>query len=111
MGPNLHDILRVQLYNQVEGTCNGRHGYIVSIVSMDQVGAGRVHDSYGRVSFEVKYKAIVLKPFKNEVMDAVVESVNKMGFFANVGPLQVFVSNHVYLKGVSIHIYIGVAHP
>ena len=91
----MKDILRVQLYRQVEGTCSGRHGYIVSIVSMEDVGAGRVHDSYGYVSFDVRYTAIVMKPFKNEVMDAVVDSVNKMGFFANVGPLQVFVSNHV----------------
>lgn len=96
LGPNLHDILRVELHRQVEGTCSGRDGYIVAIVSMDEVGNGRVHDSYGYVSFNVKYKAIVLKPFKNEVLDAVVETVNKMGFFANVGPLQVFVSNHVF---------------
>lgn len=85
----------MQLYRQVEGTCSGRHGYIVAIVGMDATGHGKVHDSYGYVSFQVRYTAIVLKPFKNEVMDAVVDNVNKMGFFANVGPLQVFVSNHV----------------
>ncbi len=94
LGPNLEDIIRVQLYRQVEGTCSGRHGYIVAIVSMDDVGKGTVHDSYGYVSFNVRYTAIVLKPFKNEVMDATVDNANKMGFFANVGPLTVFVSNH-----------------
>lgn len=34
-------------------------------------------------------------PKKDEVMDVVVKSVNKMGFFAEAGPLQVFVSNHL----------------
>lgn len=77
---------------------------------MEQVGTGKVHDSYGLTSFEVKYKAIVLKPFKNEVMDAVVESVNKMGFFANVGPLQVFVSNHVIFVLLDIFYNFCVAH-
>jgi DNA-directed RNA polymerase subunit E'/Rpb7 len=31
------------------------------------------------------------------VVDAVVTNVNKMGFFADVGPLSVFVSTHVSL--------------
>ena len=33
--------------------------------------------------------AVVFRPFKGEVLDAVVTTVNKMGFFAEVGPLQV----------------------
>lgn len=49
----------------------------------------------GSVEFRIKYRAIVLKPFKNEVVDAVVVTVNKMGFFAEVGPLNIFISNHV----------------
>ena len=31
---------------------------------------------------------MVFRPFKGEVLDAVVETVNKMGFFAEVGPLK-----------------------
>eukprot|EP00889_Picochlorum_renovo_P008380 jgi/Picre1/35410/NNA_002872.t1 len=34
-------------------------------------------------------------PHKGEVLDATVKSVNKMGFFAEAGPLQLFVSNHL----------------
>ena len=33
--------------------------------------------------------AVVFRPFKGEVLDAIVTTVNKMGFFAEVGPLQV----------------------
>ena len=36
-----------------------------------------------------------MRPFRGEVVDAVVTSVNKMGFFAEAGPIQVFVSNHL----------------
>lgn len=32
---------------------------------------------------------------QNEVVDAIVSVVNKMGFFADAGPLSVFVSTHV----------------
>ena len=55
------------------------------------VGKGRIIPSTGMAEFEVKYRAVVWKPFKGEVVDAVVTTVNKMGFFADVGPLSVFV--------------------
>lgn len=48
----------------------------------------------GVVTFPVRFMAVVFRPFKGEVLDAVVTTVNKMGFFAEVGPLQVFVSKH-----------------
>eukprot|EP01103_Thecamoeba_quadrilineata_P010111 TRINITY_DN2098_c0_g1_i1.p1 TRINITY_DN2098_c0_g1~~TRINITY_DN2098_c0_g1_i1.p1 ORF type:complete len:118 (-),score=20.35 TRINITY_DN2098_c0_g1_i1:133-486(-) len=56
---------------------------------------GKVQEGTGFVSFPVTYTAIVFRPFKGEVVDAVVTQVNKMGFFAEVGPLQVFVSKHL----------------
>ena len=43
----------------------------------------------------MRFNAIVFRPFKGEVLDAVVTQVNKLGFFAQVGPLQVFVSKHL----------------
>lgn len=52
-------------------------------------------DGTGFATFKVAYQAIVCRPYKGEVLDAVVTSVNKMGFFAEAGPLQIFVSNHV----------------
>lgn len=51
--------------------------------------------STGQARFKCSYTAIVMKPFKGEVVDGKVNNVNKMGFFAQVGPLQVFVSSHV----------------
>ena len=46
-------------------------------------------------TFPMRFNAIVFRPFKGEVFDAVVTQVNKLGFFAQVGPLQVFVSKHL----------------
>ena len=43
----------------------------------------------------MRFNAIVFRPFKGEVFDAVVTQVNKLGFFAQVGPLQVFISKHL----------------
>ncbi len=75
-------------------------------------------DGTGYATFTVVYKAMVCRPYKGEVVDAVVATVNKvcdataaaaaflakhvrcsallqMGFFADAGPLHIFVSNHV----------------
>merc|ERR1719387_2964293 len=49
----------------------------------------------GFVTFPIRFTAVVFRPFKGEVLDAVVTTVNKLGFFADVGPLQVFVSKHL----------------
>ena len=49
----------------------------------------------GLATFPIKYNAVVFRPFKGEVFDAVVTVVNKLGFFAQVGPLNVFVSKHL----------------
>lgn len=92
--PSIRAYLKQQLYSRVEGTCSGRLGYIVAVVSMhDEILRGLVVG--GQAEFIVKYTAIVYKPFKNEVVDGVVASVNKMGIFADVGPLTCFISTHL----------------
>lgn len=89
------DFINNKLYADVEGTCTGRYGYIIAVLSISDPGSGTVLPGVGTAEFVVKYTAIVYKPFKGEVVDGQVASVNKMGFFADVGPLQVFVSSHV----------------
>jgi DNA-directed RNA polymerase II subunit RPB7 len=97
LGASLPALLQETLLAQVEGHCTGRHGYIIAVLGHERHGHGIVQDGSetGAVEFTIKYRAIVLKPFKNEVVDAVVVTVNKMGFFAEVGPLNIFISNHL----------------
>ncbi|KAL1933264.1 hypothetical protein VTP01DRAFT_7354 [Rhizomucor pusillus] len=95
LGPNMHKQIREKLYADVEGTCTGRYGYIITVVKVGDISKGKVLPGTGLAEFNVKYQAIVFKPYKGEVVDAVVTTVNKMGFFAEVGPLNVFVSSHL----------------
>ncbi|CAE6452240.1 unnamed protein product [Rhizoctonia solani] len=94
-GPRMTQYLETKLYADVEGTCSGRFGYIIAVLGIVDVGKGMVMSGTGQAEFVTKYRAIVFKPFKGEVVDGVVTNVNKMGFFAEVGPLQVFVSSHL----------------
>lgn len=95
-GPNLRKTLAARVTDKVEGTCSGRHGYVVCVTGVTSVSQGKIRsDGSGLATFKVAFGCVTFRPFKGEVLDCVVTSVNKMGFFAEAGPLQVFVSSHV----------------
>lgn len=96
-GPRIREYLKTKLLSDVEGKCDGQYGYIICVVESGDldIGRGKIMTGRGSAEFVVKYRAIVWKPFKGEVVDAVVSTVNKMGFFADAGPLSVFVSSHL----------------
>ena len=66
---------------------------------MANSGEGIIEDS-GIVNFQISYDAILFLPFRNEVMDATVTHVNQLGFYAQVGPLQVLTA---YTSRFSLH--------
>uniref|UniRef100_A0A8W8I0R4 RNA polymerase Rpb7-like N-terminal domain-containing protein n=1 Tax=Magallana gigas TaxID=29159 RepID=A0A8W8I0R4_MAGGI len=76
-GPNLLNIVKQKLFTEVEGTCTGKYGFVIAVTTIDNIGAGTIQPSRGFVVYPVKYKAIVFRPFKGEVLDAVVTQVNK----------------------------------
>ncbi|KAJ3307130.1 DNA-directed RNA polymerase II subunit [Kappamyces sp. JEL0829] len=91
-GARIVESLHERLHAEVEGTCSGRFGYIISVVQIVSTGQGVLQANTGFAEYKIEYKAIVFKPFKNQVVDAVVTTVNKIGFWCEVGPLKVFVS-------------------
>jgi len=94
-GPNVQEILLEKLVSTVEGSCSGRYGFVVCVTDIFETGKGQIREGGGLATFPMRFNAIVFRPFKGEVFDAVVTTVNKLGFFAQVGPLQVFVSKHL----------------
>jgi DNA-directed RNA polymerase II subunit RPB7 len=93
-GPALLDTVKQMLYTSVEGTCTGKHGFVIAVTTIDNIGAGLIQSGSGFVTYPIKYKAIVFRPFKGEVLDAVVTQVNKVGIFTEIGPLSCFISRH-----------------
>lgn len=94
-GPSTTAFLEQKLHADVEGTCSGKYGYIVAVINIVSIGAGTIQPGAGLAQFVVDYKAIVYRPFKGEVVDGVIKNVGKMGIFADVGPVQVFISSHL----------------
>ena len=56
-----------------------RYGFVIAVTTIDNIGDGLIQPGRGFVVYPVKYKAIVFRPFKGEVLDAVVTQVNKVG--------------------------------
>ncbi|RKP19484.1 putative polymerase, partial [Rozella allomycis CSF55] len=95
-GPGLKQILTRSLYMEVEGKFHGQTGYIISVVNIDNISRGVIEDTFGAAKFLIKYKAIVFRPFKNQVLDGKISEVNSVmdSHVSDCGPLRVFISNH-----------------
>lgn len=72
------ETVKQKLYTEVEGTCTGKYGFVIAVTTIDQIGSGVILPGQGFVVYPVKYKAIVFRPFKGEVLDAVVKQINKV---------------------------------
>eukprot|EP00871_Galdieria_phlegrea_P002906 jgi/Galph1/3616/GphlegSOOS_G2247.1 len=92
---NLKENLIQGLMDEVEGTVSGRFGFVVSVLEvMQPLPKGILREGLGFAVFPLKYQALVFRPFKGEVLDAIVTNVTRHGIFAQVGPLTIFVSRH-----------------
>ncbi|ELA41102.1 uncharacterized protein VICG_01895 [Vittaforma corneae ATCC 50505] len=92
LGQNIQSLIQEYLLKKVEGTCTSS-GYIISVLGIDGISEGKVLLT-GHISFDVEYQAVVLKPTSGEIVDAPIVSSTKMGYFASVGPLSIFISNY-----------------
>ena len=91
--------LESKLYSDVEGTCSGQFGYIIAVVSMSDIGNGIVLPGSGQAEFVARYRAIVFKPFKGEVVDGVVNNVTKVRQFTFFkGPKTLIISRWVFSR-------------
>ncbi len=56
----------------------GRHGFVIAVTTIDNIGLGMLQSGRGVALYPVKYKAIVFRPFKGEILDAMIMQVNKV---------------------------------
>ncbi|KAL0216767.1 hypothetical protein P9112_008951 [Eukaryota sp. TZLM1-RC] len=95
----LRDTLELKLREAIEGKVNSTYGYILMLLGLDSVGQGRVSPDTGDVVFTVHFRALVFKPFKNEVVDGHVIGTASEGIHVSVGPLRIFIHRLNLPKG------------
>ena len=97
LGPKLRKKVFEQLMEEVEGKCLGKHGYVIRLLDLDPtaIQPGKIDNDNGSVNVTVTYSAIMLRPFKNEVVDTIVfNAADDNGFFARVGPLEIYIHKY-----------------
>lgn len=79
----------------MEGQCFGDEGYVLAITQIIEASYGFVNDDDGSATYHMRYRALVFKPFRNEVLDAVVSNVTENGITCSIGPFSVIVAFEV----------------
>jgi DNA-directed RNA polymerase II subunit RPB7 len=90
---DLKNLLKAKLIEKVQGSVTEKYGYIICVIYIEEPSSGKILDTSGDVLFNMRYKAVIMKPFQGEVLDGVIEKVEKYGIHVAVGPIKVFISN------------------
>jgi len=102
LGPDMKRQVEQQVTEEVEGKCMGKHGYVIRVIGIDYIAPGLVDNDTGAVNVNILYSCIMLRPFKNEVVDTTIfNAADDSGFFARVGPLEIYV--HKYNMPEDMH--------
>ena len=96
----LESTVRKMLTSEMEGKFDGVYGYVIHVFHVENVGNGMIEPGEFLVAYPMKFSAVVFRPFRGQVLDAVVTQVNKMGIFATIGPVSCFISRSCLLEDV-----------
>lgn len=67
-----------QLNQRVQGKTLGTLGYVIWIISVDNITSGKIDEDTGHATFVVEFSAIILRPLPREVMDCKVLDVDEV---------------------------------
>ena len=77
-GAGIREELKRRVAQEKEGTCDGRFGFIVVVISVDEVQPGVIQVGTGMAEYVIKYRCIVFRPFRNQVVDGIITSVSRL---------------------------------
>jgi len=83
----INEAVKDSLEERWEGITDRRVGVILSIMSIDHIGEGKILPGDGAVHYPVKYKMLVYAPESHEVVKGHVIDVTEFGAFVRMGPV------------------------
>ena len=95
LNKDLSKIIKVKLLEQILGTCNPKYGYFIKVIEIGKVKNGLIMDGTGDIVFKMKYNAVFMRPFVNEICEGIIEEIFKDvgGLHVRVGPMIVLISH------------------
>ena len=95
LNKDLKKIIKVKLIEQVTGTCNEKYGYYIKVIKIGEIRNGFIMDGTGDIIFKMYYQVVLLRPFKGEICDGIIEKIleKEGGIHVRVGPMLVYIAN------------------
>jgi DNA-directed RNA polymerase II subunit RPB7 len=88
---NLQFVIQDRLERSVRGKCTEENGFILQMKRITEVKGGLLDKKTGTVHYNVDFIAQTLRPQVGDIIEAVVTKVFKIGVFADLGPLNIFI--------------------
>ncbi len=88
---NLQHVIQDRLTKSIRGKCTEENGFILSMKRIAEIKGGTLDKRNGSVHYNVDFIAQTLRPHIGDVVEAIVSRVLKIGIFADLGPLNIFV--------------------
>ena len=84
---SLEEAVKSSLEDKLEGLIDRKVGVILSVVSVSNIGEGRILPGDGAIYYPVDMKMLVYYPEMHEVVKGFVIDVTEFGVFLRMGPL------------------------
>ena len=101
---NINRIIKDKVWNTMKTVCSGEFGFVLRLNSIDRIGKGNIDIDCGAVIYPVDFTITSFKPEINSIIIASVGTVSKSGFFAQLGPLEIFVP-HTHIPDKYAYVY------
>jgi len=88
---NLKYVIRDRLARTIRNRCTEKDGFVLELKRVASIRGGVVDKRSGSVHYVVDYIAKTLRPQVADVVEAAVLRVFKIGVFAELGPLNIFI--------------------
>jgi DNA-directed RNA polymerase subunit E' len=87
LGTDVKKAVKLTLDDQMGGVINSRLGVVLSVMSVDKVGEGKILPNDAGVYYDCEFKVISFKPEMHEVVFGEVIDNTEFGCFIRMGPM------------------------
>ncbi len=86
-GLPLQEAIKASLQEKWEGVVDKRFGVVLSVLSVDSVGEGRILPGDGAIHYQAVFKFMVYQPELHEIVKGEVIDITEFGAFVRFGPI------------------------
>jgi DNA-directed RNA polymerase II subunit RPB7 len=88
---NLKHVIQDRLARNIRNRCTEKDGFVLKLKHVAEIRGGLLDKRSGSAKYQVDYIASTLRPHEGDVVEAIVTRVFKIGVFADLGPLNIFI--------------------